>query len=224
MKKRLLALAGTVCSLVAVSSLVTGVSFAIFNDSLPSQSTSITAGSVSVGSPEVTSACVLSGVLPGASSTSACTFSVTYTGTVPAYVGADVLVVSGDATHTALWDGTVNGLQLSLDSGSQIDAVPTSALANCSVVGSQFGTFPAALTCGEVNNVVLTTTPMSNGTLYTLHLNWTMPTTSVNANQGGSAQIYVNFHAVQSGNNTLDCSSPATLGQSCVPAGTFGWG
>lgn len=224
MKKRLLALAGTVCSLVAVSSLVTGVSFAIFNGSLPSQSTSITAGSVSVGSPSVSSACAVSGVLPGASSTSACTFSVTYTGTVPAYVGADVLVVSGDATHTALWDGTASGLQLGLDDGAQSDVVPTSALASCAGVGSQFGTFPAALTCGEVDNVVLTTTPVPSGTLYTLHLNWRMPTTSLNANQGGSAQIYVNFHAVQSGNNTLDCSPVATLGHSCVPAGTFGWG
>ena len=224
MKKRLLALAGTVCSLIAVSSLVTGVSFAIFNNSLPPQTTSITAGSVSVGSPSVSSACVVTGVLPGASSTSACTFSVTYTGTVPAYVSADVLVVSGDATHSALWDGTGNGLQLSLSDGVQSDVVPTSALGICADVGSQFGTFPAALTCGEVNNVVLATTPVPSGTLYTLNLNWAMPTTSLNANQGGSAQIYVNFHAVQSGNNTLHCSPVATLGQSCVPAGTFGWG
>ena len=223
-KKRLIALAGTVCSLVAVSSLVTGVSFAIFNNTLPPQTTSIAAGSVSVGSPSVSSACVVSGVLPGASSTSACTFSVTYTGNVPAYVSADVLVVSGDATHSALWDGTANGLQLSLNDGVQSDVVPTSALANCADVGSQFGSFLVATTCGEVDNVVLTTTPVSSGTPYTLSLNWTMPTTSLNTNQGGTAQIFINFHAVQSGNNTLHCSSLATLGQSCAPAGTFGWG
>ena len=152
----------------------------------------------------------------------ACSFAVTYTGTVSAYVAADVLVVSGGA----IWSGSAGSLQLSAtDASDNVYSLPTAALANCAAaVGSQFGTTSSGgTTCGETNDDLLSTTTVSNGTGYTLNLNWVLPSSSPSTAQGTSVQVYVLFHAVQARNDALACTTTATVGQPCTPSGAFKW-
>jgi len=306
-KKRLLGIGGTLMSLVTVSSLVAGVTYARDSSQAAQGSNSLTAGSVSVGSPSVTQLCALSNVLPGnttsaatltndltsgspytslavtalakavtsgdklligqgtstqvvtASGTAAlnatsisvtpfnananyatgvmvtdltaqntpCTFSITYTGNLSGYVAADILVVGGTSSTSALWDNSTNGLQFVMTDGANSTYTVPSTTLTCSAVvtaDAQFGSVAAnGKTCGVANDDLLTTTVVTSGTTFTLSLNWVLPTTSPSSAQNGTAQVFVVFHAVQSKNNTQNCSPSASIGQPCAPTGTFKW-
>jgi len=217
---------GFVGSIAAMSFLVAGITYGRFSSTGFSATNSFSSGTVSVGSASVTQACAVPGVLPGTSSSTGCTFHITYNGNVNAYLAADILVVGGDATHSALWDGTINGLQLTVSDGSHGYTVPTSTL-SCASVGAQFGASATnGKACGEIDNDTLTTAEVGNGTAYILTLNWSLPTASTNSNQGGNAQVFVSFHAVQSDNNALNCTqSPhsGTVGQQCTLSSPFKW-
>jgi hypothetical protein len=154
-----------------------------------------------------------------------CTFHYEVGGTASQYVAVDVLVVSGDGSHPKLWDPSAAGLELVLtDDAGNAYTLPTSTT-TCPSSGGLASSVPVGtLICGVTSNDVLTTTPVNAGATYDLTFNWGLPLPAPSADQGGNTSIFVQFHAVQAGNNALDCASMPTLaGEPCAPAGTFSW-
>jgi predicted ribosomally synthesized peptide with SipW-like signal peptide len=103
-----LAAAGTAAAMVAASS------FALFTAQAQNQSNTFAAGTVSLNSTPATGECSISNMAPGDSSTgfaagglgygnggngslsdAPCTFDVTYTGSIPAWLGVSATVVEG---------------------------------------------------------------------------------------------------------------------------------
>jgi len=121
----LLITAATVATIGSVVVLAFGVTFGLFSATSSSQTNTFTAGTVSIGTP-VSVPCTVSNMVPGDDSTgytpdvpgrtdaqtAACTFTVTYSGSAPAYIGLGMV-----ASGTNLYDGTANGLQFQVSDG-----------------------------------------------------------------------------------------------------------
>ncbi len=75
----------------------------------------------------------------------------------------------------------------------------------------------------ELDNELVSTSAQAGGFSDTFSTTVSLPTAAGNAYQGGSAQVILTAHAVQSKNNTLSCSSTAIAGQSCTASGGFAW-
>jgi hypothetical protein len=154
-----------------------------------------------------------------------CKFHYAVGGTASQYVAVDVLVVSGDGSHPKLWDPSAAGLELVMTDGSNNAFTLPTSTATCPNTGDLASSVPVGtLVCGLTSNDVLSTTPLSAGATVDLTLNWGLPLPAPSADQGGNTSIFVQFHAVQAGNNALNCSSmPTSAGQPCAPAGSFSW-
>lgn len=306
-RRRLLTAAGFVAAFLAVLALAAGVTLAHYSTMKSSGNSEFSSGTVTIGSPAITTGCALSGVVPGRTTSTAtlnavlnsgtnyssitvtalakavalndklligqgsttqmvtasaaaalnattimtgsftpsntyavgvmvtdltaqntpCTFGVTYSGSVSAYVAADILVVAGDSTpHAALWDSTANGLQFVMtDASNNTFTVPATATVSCSTgIKSQFGSVGSGrATCDEIDDDLLATSGVGHGTSFALSLNWVLPASSLSSAQGGNAQVYVIFHAVQAANNTLSCTPTLALGQPCAAHAPFAW-
>ena len=84
--KRIGLLLTAVVGVGAIAALSIGASFSLFSATSPGVTTTFTAGTVTLGTPAVAS-CPVGNLEPGDSGT--CTFTVTYTGSLPAYIGAE---------------------------------------------------------------------------------------------------------------------------------------
>jgi predicted ribosomally synthesized peptide with SipW-like signal peptide len=218
-KKRLLIAVGTLASVGAAVTLVTGVTFGLFSASSTSTpANTFTAGTVTLGGPPATVQCVINPMAPGDSSTgysplpsgqndtktAACTFAVKYTGTLPAWLG-----VSFTTGGTGLYDGLgMGGLQYQITSDG----------------GTTYTTAGGALNPNSSSNPLLvSTTPDAGGssTLHTITVNYALPTTGANSNsyQGLTATLSITVSAVQSANN--GDASACTAGSRC--AGITSW-
>jgi predicted ribosomally synthesized peptide with SipW-like signal peptide len=229
-KKRLLLAAGTLASIGAVVALATGVTFGFFSATSGPESNSFTAGTVSLTS-DATGACTVTQISPGDSGT--CTLSATYGGSVPAYLGLDLSIngntpgsgannayVAGSdlgavvAGANALFDGSANGLQLTLTDGT----------AQYFFNGTQWETKAGLATnltsdngsTGTVNDLFM---GAATGTAQTITLGWLLPTTANNAYQAAGSSFRLQIHAVQSANNP---ATGCTVGQQC-PTTTMAW-
>ena len=225
-KKRLLLAAGALAATGAVATLVAGSTFGFFSATTPTVSNTVTAGTVTLAQSAVSS-CTITKVQPGDSGS--CSLTVTYNGTVSAgaYLGVDLGIsgtagspvqayAAGNAGTTpaaapGLYDGTANGLQLSLvDSQTS----PVTYMSGTSVNGSNFnGASPS------VNDLLVNTSPAATGFATTFTLSWSLPTSANNAYQGASSTVTILVHAVQAGNNgnTTGC----TAGDTCAGIGTW---
>src|SRR5437870_1388524 len=96
MRKRLLLAAGYALSLAAVAALITGATYGFFSARSSSQSNALTAGTVTLGSNVSGSCGIVSNALPDGT-VHTCTFQATYGGSVPAYLGLDVLIATKHA-------------------------------------------------------------------------------------------------------------------------------
>jgi hypothetical protein len=153
------------------------------------------------------------------------TFS-TSAGTLSSYVAADIAVVGGSTGHSALWDGTSGGLQLAIrDGAAPSDAfnVPTSTTP-CGSLNSEFIPATGAVACGQILDDLLSTSATPASSTFTLYVNWALDAAVAPSYAGGTAQVLVAFHSVQSGNNARSCSTTAAIGQPCLPSGSFLWG
>ena len=122
-KRRVALVGATATTLGAVTTLIASFTFGLFSASVTSSPNTFSSGTVTLGTPtQIT--CTISDMLPGDSSTNApignhkvgdntCTYDVTYTGSIDAYLAVDISVYN-PSTGTSLDDGSASGLQLYL--------------------------------------------------------------------------------------------------------------
>jgi len=216
-RPRLVAGAGLVVSVAALSLFATGVAFGSLNSSLASLGNSFTAGTVTLSNSSVTG-CPVTNLLPNATAVT-CTFTVTYAGPVSAYLAVNVLVETQAGTGgTKLFNPTdsTHDLQLTITSTSPSVTYKVPSASETCPSGA-----PSGSTCYELDNDLISTSALTSATIaFTVSVK--LPTTSPTGYQGGAAQILLTTHAVQSGNNALSCET-TTVGSSCTPKGTFSW-
>ena len=217
--RRVGASAGFLALVVALSMTATAITLALFSVVRASEPNSFAAGKVTLVNSAITT-CPVSGLLPGASAQT-CTFTATYSGSVSAYLAADVLIEtqagSGGAKLYNPGD-SANDLTVTITSSSPsvTYTVPTSST-TCP------GSAPGGSTCYELDNELVATTAFSSAAV-TFTVAIQVPATSTTDYQGGAAQIILTTHAVQSGGgNTLSCTTTSAAGSPCPPNGSFNW-
>jgi hypothetical protein len=198
--------------------LVTGTTFGRFRASETGGTNSFTAGTVTLTNSAIAN-CPATNVLPNNTST-ACTFTATYSGPTPAYLAADVLIeTQAGSGGTKLYNpgDSSNDLQVTITSStpSVTYTVPTTPT-TCP------GGAPSGSTCYEFDNELVSTTAFTSAAV-TFSVSVKIPATSGTGYQGGAAQIILATHAVQSKNNTLSCSATPAAGSPCTPSGSFKW-
>lgn len=214
--KRLALAAGSAAAIAAVAVLALSATFGFFSATSSAQGNNFPAGTVNLSS-DATGACTVAAILPGTSPTP-CTLKATYSGSVSAYLGLDVLIeTQAGSGGTPLYDptGPAGGLQISVtdNQGTPVTyTVPTTAT-TCP------GSAPAGSTCYGLNDELVNMTAFSGTPSVTFATAVTLPTSSASGYQGGKAQIIVTAHAVQSGNNNFVGS--CTAGHTCGSAGNW---
>ena len=179
-----------------------------------------------------------------------CTFVINNGSNVSTYAAVDMFIATGKAstvgstygstatvTPSDLYDGSNStGLNLSVSDGTNTYKVPGTALAlaSCTLAATDpFSaasaglTNPSADTCYEVQDLLLSTSPIASSTTHiaTLTVTWSLPSTAGNAYEGGDALVQFNAHEVQSAHNALTCLGGATptVGQPCPATSPFSW-
>ena len=221
-KKRVIVGAGMISTLGAVATLVAGVTFGFFSATVPGQDSTFAAGTVTFDQPAANT-CSVSNIQPGDSGT--CTFNVvTYTGTVSggAYLGVDLAVTNplagspvqpyapGNAgtiptAAPALYDGTANGLQVSITDNQS----PQVTYMN----QDQWNGVAASGTTPSITDLLVNTTPFTTTTSVTFTINWSLPVTANNAYADAGSTITMLVHAVQASHNGT--TSGCTAGDVC---------
>lgn len=230
-------------AIAAVASTSVGVTMAIYSSRGTAQTNTFTAGTVSLTT-NATGACgaATNNMVPG--STASCTLLTTYAGTVPGYMALDVFIAT--QKNTTAGGGSATNLYNPADTTNQaqITVSGTSPTVTYVVAGGSPTNFGTAITCPGagtsldgvdystgydkcylLSNLLVSTTAFASGTV-TFTTGITLPSTQPNTYQGSSAVVVLGAHAVQSGNNAINCvaggASP-TAGAVCTPAGTFSW-
>jgi predicted ribosomally synthesized peptide with SipW-like signal peptide len=201
-KKRLMLAAGVLASVGAVVALATGVTFGLFSATQTSSGNTLTAGTVTEGTPSVTT-CTTSNIVPGDSGD--CTISVTYTGSAPANLGLDLSVAGTPGTLVqAYGDGTpaaAAGLYDPLTSNGLVYTITDN-------VATSYSTSGLSSANSSVTDL-LAAKAVGTGTVRTFTIHWQLPSGASNAFQAAATSLTATVHAVQSGNN----ASSGTLGQ-----------
>lgn len=211
---------------LAAAGLVTGLASATLT-ATGSGTGSASTGSVLMGvNSAATRTCGYSSLLPGDLAGSAtCALSVTYTGTLTAFMSLTVQVQAkagpGGAT---LYNGNTSGLTLSISDGHSSFTVPTGP-------GTTGGSCPAGLTCWTTANDLAawygSATPhliFSAGNSVTFTVTPSFPKAAGNGYQGGTATLALTAQAVQAPGDPLPSGcTTVTIGQPCPASGTFTW-
>lgn len=212
---------------LAVAGLVTGLASATLN-ATGSGTGSASTGSVALSiNAAATRTCTYGSLLPGDLSGSAtCALSVTYTGSLPAFVSLTVQIRSmAGPGGSSLYNGTnTSGLTLSISDGHRRFTVPAGT-------GRSGGSCPSGFTCwtapydlaawysGATPNLTF-----SAGDSATFTVTPLFPKTVGNAYQGGTATVNLTAQAVQAAVNPLPAGcTTTTIGQPCPGTGTFTW-
>jgi hypothetical protein len=250
-RKRLAAAAGGVATVGAAATLIAGTTFGLFSAQAPSGNSTFSSGSVSVSNDAASVPCPITNAVPGDNSgASPCTFKIANASTVPSYAAVDVFIATGKAatvpqtygstatvTPKDLYDGTnTTGLTFTITDGSAnsftVPVGPGNAVSCAGLAAtdpfkaaSTALSSPSADSCYVIKNLLLSTSavPAATTTISTLSAAWSIPAAAGNAYQGADALLQFNAHSVQSGNNTLNCTTTATVGAACAPNGTFSW-
>jgi len=221
-KRRVARAAAAVAIVAAASALGAGVALAFFSDSSSSLA-NLALGTVALtlNTPQ-TNTCAYNALTPGdLTGTPTCALSVTYTGSIQAYVSLTVAIQSkaGAGGHTLYDPIGGNGLTLRISDGQTTFTVPAGAGTAC---GSSMcwtaSNDLAAWYSGSTSNLIFNTNDAVTWTVTPL-----FPNTVTNAYQGASATVTLTAQAVQSPGNSLSCTPTPTIGQPCTPSGTFAW-
>lgn len=221
-RRRLVLVTGIVSVVAAVAIVIAGATLGRFS-ATKAETNQLSAGAVTL-TISGAATCTMSGLLPG-QSPAPCTLQATYTGSVPAYLGLDVLIAtkSGAPGSDPLYkpSDSSNDLQITIKDNQTANVTyvtPSTsfgtALASCPA-GSGFG---ASYTCYQLNDLLVSTTAFtSSSAADTFTTSVTLPTTSATTYQGGVASIELTVHGVQSAHQTLgSCTAGAPCG--------IGWG
>jgi hypothetical protein len=212
---------------LTAAALVTGLASATLN-AAGSGTGSAAAGSVAVSlNSAATRTCAYGSLLPGGLAGSAtCALSVTFTGTLPAFLSLTVQVQAKAGRGGApLYGGNGAGLTLSVSDGHTSFTVP----AGPGVTG---GSCPSGFTCWTAANDLAAWyggdgTPnltFPAGTAVTFTVAPGFARTAGNSYQGGTATVTLTAQAVQAPGNPLPSGCGiSTIGQPCPATGTFTW-
>jgi len=213
--------------------LVAGVTFGFFSSAgRASGSNTFTAGVVRFGSP-VSTTCAINPMAPGDASTgwspagtlATCTYQVTYSGNVRAFLGLDLTITGtagspvapyGGSTPSAasgLFDGTAGGLQMLVTDSS------STMFLNNTTYQDQAGSPVTLSSTSSVTGLLISRTAFTNGGSDTITVNYKLPTSASNAYNSASSTIVLLIHAVQADNNAL----PAACAAGRVCTSGFSW-
>lgn len=241
-KKRLALGAGAVATIGAVGTLVAGVTFGLFSATTPTQSSTFTAGTLTLNNTVAYSCTVANGsnstadnsvanastvkyVVPGDSGT--CSFAVAYGGNVPANVAVDVVVTSTGGTtaqayapgNTGTTPTAANGLYDGSAAGLQLGITDSGSVTYNSGHSWTETTLNGATPWNASANDVLVAKSTTSSTFGgsgtdTFTVAYNLPSTTGNGYQNASTTITFLVHAVQSANNgsTTGC----TVGHVCT--------
>jgi hypothetical protein len=211
--------------LAALVTFGVGAGFGLFSSSAASQANTFHSATVTLSESAVQT-CTIGPMAAGESSTgwspagsdAECSFTVTYNGSVPVYLGLDVSIASTHAGSdpngvltgaTGLYDSTVTGLQVKIADSNGVVYMS----------GTTLGGSPTSAASPSASNLLESVTPATNGTQVTYKLDYQLPSSTTNAYMHAASSITLVAHAVQAANNgsTTGC----TAGQVC--GGIHGW-
>lgn len=202
--KRPLALfGGGLAAIGAVGVLTLGATLSLFSDSDTSATNTFVAGTVQVGPNGASTTCTVGQIMPGDSSSSfgsgsqamtPCTYNVVYTGTAAAWLAVDVLI-NGAAPN--LFTGSSSGLQYRVRADGVTSIVNGTTFANAS------GTATSIVSGTAVTNILVNDTPAITNDTLQFDIDYLLPLLAPNTLQGGTAEITLTFHAVQSANQPI---------------------
>ena len=213
--------------MLAAAGLVTGLASATL-DATGSGTGSASTGSVVLGiNGAATRTCAYGSLLPGGLTGSAtCALSISYTGTLTAFLSLTVQVQARAGSGGALlYDGTnASGLTLSVSDGHASYSVPAGP-------GTTGGSCPSGFTCWTAANDLAAwyngsapNLTFANGDSVTFTVTPLFPSTVGNTYQGGTATVTLTAQAVQAPGNPLPSGcTTATIGHPCPGSGTFTW-
>jgi hypothetical protein len=184
-KKRLIAAAATITSIASVVVLVAGVTFGFFNDQTSPQAGTFTAGTVSLNHSS-TFSCTPTNIAAGDTNYLGCRFDVTYTGSLPAFIGAQLTGASGTLYSS-------DGMQFQ--------------------VGQSNAATGYWLSQPTTSSPVLYQGTASSNQVITVYVGYSLP--SAATDQNSSATVNLTVNAVQQANNPLP-SGGCNVGQSCA--------
>lgn len=216
-KRHVLLAAATVAA--GLSLTVAGVTAASLSTSRSSGTNAFAAGTLTLTDSAVAN-CPVTNLLPNTVAAT-CTFTSTYPGPAPAYIAVNVLIeTQAGAGGTKLYSPSdpSNDLRITIASsnpGVSGYTVPTTAT-SCP------GGAPSGSACYELDNELVSTTAVTSAAVG-FSVAVSLPATSTTGYQGGTAQVIITTHAVQSRNNTLSCTATPTAGTPCTPSGSFKW-
>jgi hypothetical protein len=231
--KQVARIAAILASIAAGSTFFAGVTLGLFSSAGHSSgSNTFTAGVVSFGSP-VSATCAINPMSPGDASTgwsppgsyATCTYKVTYSGNVPAFLGLDVTITGVAGTPVApytgttpsaapgLFDGTTNGLQLLVTDTSATNFLNNTTYQN------QSGSPVTLSSSSSATDLLISRTPITNAGTDTVTVNYKLPTAASNAYNSASSTIVLVIHAVQSDHNAL----PVGCAAGNVCSTSFNW-
>jgi hypothetical protein len=238
MKRKRIQVALALAALAAVASTSVGVTLALYSNKPTGETNTFVAGTVSLTN-VVTGACSASTNNMAPADTASCTLAATYAGTLSGYMALDVFIAT---KSNAAGGGSPTNLYNPSDqtNEAQITVASTTPTVSYIAANTNFGTAitcPGAGTsldgnsytgytlCYQLSNMVVSSTPFASGSV-TFTTSITLPSTQPNTYQGSSAVVVLAAHAVQSKNNTINCtvggaSPPA--GAVCAVAGSFAW-
>ena len=213
--------------MLAAAGLVTGLASATLN-ATGGGTGSASTGSVVLGiNAAATRTCSYGSLLPGDLTGAApCALSVTYTGTLTAFLSLTVQVqAKAGPGGSALYNGNAGGLTLAISDGHNSFTVP----AGPDTTG---GSCPSGFTCWTAANDLVAwysvgaaaNLKFSSGDSATFTVTPGFPKTAGNGFQGGTAAVTLTAQAVQAPGNPLPpgCTT-STIGEPCPASGTFTW-
>jgi len=207
-RKRLLQAAVSGAVLGAAAVFASTAAFGLFKVTTTTQTNTLAAGTVTLSSTAI-STCNVTNMLPGTSPTP-CTLKATYSGTVSAYIGLDVLIAT-----KAIAPGTIalynpsdstNALQITISdnqSPTPVTYVQSSPATNFgSAISCPSPYNSGGYTCYQLTDLLVSKTPFtSSSAAVTFTTSVTLPVSSPTGYQYGTAWIDLTAHAVQSSNN-----------------------
>jgi hypothetical protein len=175
----------------------------LFSDSDTSATNTFVAGTVEVGPDGASTTCTVGQIMPGDSSTNfgsgsggmtPCTYNVIYTGTAAAWLAVDVLI---DGATPDLFTGQSSGLQF------RVRADGATSIVNGISFADANGVATTVVSGTPVTDVLVSNTPAVTNDTLQFDIDYLLPLLAPNALQGGTAEITLTFHAVQSANQPI---------------------
>ncbi len=208
---------GTVATLAA-GCVLAGATLALFSSTPGAEGNTVTAGTVSLSAGS-SGACTVTGLMPG-DSPAPCSFTTTYTGSAPAFLGLDFLIqTQAGSGGTPLYNppSSNNGVTVTVtdNQGSGITYTVPTGQTTCP------NGAPKGSTCYALANELVSTAPVSSSAAVTFSTAVSLPMSAGNGYQGGGLQVILSAHAVQSSNQILPTG--CTAGSVCGPTGSFSW-